>query len=267
MKKSFALWLTLFLSSSGHAWGPLGHEVPAEIAERWLSDMSRVMLADLVPEESLAGISTWADRKRSDPDPYWQKTAKPYHYVTVPDGKTYSEEMAPNKGDAVTALYRFRKILTDPNSSHQSKQLALRFSVHIVGDLHQPLHVGNGKDLGGNKVKVEHLGKSSNLHRVWDSGLIYGRGWSREQWIEHLGQVSRAQKSRWSTPVPEQWIAEGAALRELVYSHEKVISSEYSENAAPVLDERLRQSAVRVAAYVNLLGALYRPAAGSTVFE
>ncbi len=237
-----------------NAWGPLGHEVPAELAQRWLNAQARDMLDELVPGESLADMSTWADRMRSNPNQFWQKTAKPFHYVTVADGSHYDISKAPSKGDAVTALKQFKAILQDPNSSHAEKQLALRFSIHLVGDLHQPLHVGNGKDLGGNKVKVKHRGKTTNLHRLWDSGLIYERGWNRDQWLAHLRKdVSAATLADKDNIDPGIWIEESRALRSLVYSYRSTISDEYIQQAQPVLDQRLQQSSVRIAAYLNHL--------------
>ena len=88
---------------------------------------------------------------RSNPEHFWQEVAGPFHYVTIPEGKTYAEVGAPDEGDSVTALAQFRKVLLDPKASREQKQLALRFTVHIIGDLHQPLHAGNGTDRGGQR--------------------------------------------------------------------------------------------------------------------
>lgn len=251
MRKIFCLYC-LLLCSPVSAWGPLGHEVAAEIAEDWLTPAARNMLDEILPGEELADISVWADRMRSDKSQFWQKTAKPFHYVTVPNGSRYDISKAPAKGDAVTALVRFKKVLLDPSSSLASKQLALRFSVHIVGDLHQPLHVGNGKDLGGNRVKVKLQGKTTNLHRLWDSGLIYDRGWNRDRWLVELRKgISAETFQRWNDPDPRIWIGESRELRSLVYSHKDNIDERYVEKSLPVLKLRLSQSAARIAAYLN----------------
>lgn len=94
------------------------------------------------------------------------KTAGPRHYVSVPEGKTYVEVGAPDEGDAVTALEQFTNTLKDPSATTDEKRLALQFIVHIIGDLHQPLHAGNGTDRGGNDVKVRFSGKTQFTSRM-----------------------------------------------------------------------------------------------------
>ena len=87
---------------------------------------------------------------------FGKKKQGPYHYVTVPDGETYHDKHhAPAHGDAYTALLRFSQLATDKTQSIEIRRRALHFIVHIIGDLHQPLHVGNGTDRGGNDVKLE----------------------------------------------------------------------------------------------------------------
>ena len=88
------------------------------------------------------------------------------------DDKAYADVAPQTEGNAVTALEMFSKQLKSKQSSFAEKQLALRFIVHIIGDLHQPFHAGNGKDRGGHDVKLKLFCEDPNLHRVWDSGLI-----------------------------------------------------------------------------------------------
>ncbi len=211
--KQLLLILALAMPQAAWSWGPLGHEVPAQLAEEILSPKARALVNNILPGENLSEVSTWADRMRSNKDAFWQKTARPFHYVTVPDGQVYDIRKAPAKGDAVTALKRFRAILDDRRSSNESQQLALRFSIHIVGDLHQPLHVGNGNDLGGNRVRIGFDARSTNLHRLWDSGLIYARGMDREDWLSHLrAGLTAEQVKQWQEHRPQQWIAESQLL-------------------------------------------------------
>ena len=121
------------------AWGPTGHRAIGELAQPLLDARAKAGVAAILERgESLAQASTWPDFMRSSPDPFWQKTAGPFHYVTVPSGKTYAEVGAPPEGDSVTALQRFSATVRDPKASRADKQLALRFIIHIVGDLHQP---------------------------------------------------------------------------------------------------------------------------------
>lgn len=105
----------------------------------------------------------------SSPEEFWQRNASSFHYVTVPEGQTYADVGPPEEGDAITALEQSSNTVNNGDASLEEKQLALRFIVHIIGDLHQPLHVGNGKDRGGNDFLVTFFGEVSNLHSVWDS--------------------------------------------------------------------------------------------------
>ena len=134
------------------AWGKTGHRVVAAIAETQLSGIARANIEQILGHgENLVDASNWPDEMRSAPGEFWQKTATPWHYVTL-NGNAYDH--APPEGDALEALARFTQLLHNPKASLAEKQMALRFVVHLVGDLHQPLHVGKCCDKGGNDVKV-----------------------------------------------------------------------------------------------------------------
>ena len=103
---------------------------------------------------------------------HYQVLARPDDLAdTIEDGQTYEASKKSATGDAVRELRRFLKVL-DGDAPKAKKVEALKWVVHLVGDLHQPLHVGRGADRGGNKIEVTWFGKPSNLHKVWDDGLI-----------------------------------------------------------------------------------------------
>jgi hypothetical protein len=157
------------LPSPALGWGKTGHRLVGAVADQYLSGLARAHVKQILGVETLDEASTWPDEMKSNPDPFWQRTASPWHYVTV-GGFAYDH--APDEGDAMTALERYSGVLRDPNASREDKQTALRFIVHIVGDLHQPLHAGKPGDRGGNDVKVTWFGRPTNLHAVWDSALV-----------------------------------------------------------------------------------------------
>jgi len=256
---TFILALTLSLApTKAFAWGQQGHRVGATLAEPLLTPKARAEIAAVIGTESLAEASTWADDMRSSPDDFWQKTASPWHYVTVPPGKTYADVGAPAEGDAVTALKRFAATLKDKSASRADKQLALRFAVHIIGDLHQPFHAGNGSDRGGNDAKVTFFGKETNLHALWDSGLIEKRELSYTEYAAFLRRrLTPDQIRAWSDADPVTWIAEDVALRDGLYpaAGETALSWRYAFEHRDTVDQRLLQSGVRLAAWFN---ALYR---------
>ena len=246
----------LLCSAPALAWGPIGHRVSGNLAEQYLSPAAREGIQQVIGGESLARASTWADEMRSNPSNFWQEVAGPWHYVTVPDGKRYADIGAPRQGDAVSALARFRNILLDPTSSVAQRQLALRFSIHIIADLHQPFHVGNGLDRGGNKIKVRFEGKTTNLHSVWDSKLIELQGLSVTDWTSTLqASTTAAQVQAWSNADPQVWIAESASLRQGLYPQRATIGRDYAAQHSSVVRQRMLQSGIRIATYLNDLYA------------
>ena len=254
LQLEFTLIVVLLVPGLVHAWGPKGHRISAHIAENLLDQRAKTAISELLGAQDLAAASFWADQMRGNPSPFWQEQASAYHYVTVPPGRTYAEVGAPGKGDAVTALAQFRHILADSGSSRAHKQLALRFSLHIIQDLHQPLHVGNGSDRGGTRKRVKLLGKTTNLHRVWDTDLIVLSKRPEKEWIDRLlARLSEDSLAQWSNTDPETWIAESARLRDSIYPAQESIEMDYVERQLPALEARLLQSAVRVAAYFNEL--------------
>jgi hypothetical protein len=243
-----------FYSGVALAWGPQGHRITAKVAENHLDPQAKRAITALLGSESLADAAFWADTMRSHPSEFWQSKAGAYHYVTVPDGMRYADVGPPQKGDAVTALGEFRRILRDPEASKAHKQLALRFSLHIVQDLHQPLHVGNGLDRGGTRTKVVLLGKNTNLHRVWDTDLILLSGRPESEWVSLLsGRLEDEGYRALADPAPETWIAESAAMRGSIYPQGQILDQDYIKAQQPALEERLLLAAARVAAYFNNL--------------
>lgn len=243
-----------------HAWGQLGHRVVGEIAEERISGKTRAEIALILGEESLAEASTWADEQRSNPAPFWQEEADPFHYVTVPAGKTYAETGVPAGGDALGALTRFVAIARDPEASREDRALALRFIIHIVGNLHQPLHAGNGTDRGGNDMRPRWFGQETNLHTVWDTRMIEGKGLSYSEYAVWLGRkIGHEETIAWWTADPAVWVAEGTALRDRIYpATDDAIPSlgyDYQFEHLPSAERRLQQGGVRLAAYLDQLFA------------
>lgn len=252
----FALPLAFGTAQPALGWGQTGHRVTGAIAERHLGGLARAQIRLILGDESLAEAATWADEMRSDPAEFWQKTANPWHYVTVPPGKAHGPETTPPEGDAVTALARFSATLRNPAASRAERQLALRFIVHIVGDLHQPFHAGNGRDKGGNDVAISFFGEPTNLHALWDSGLIARNGLSFSEYAGWLDRrIAPADIVLWWSADPAVWIAESAALRDGLYPARPDLSFAYAFAQQPVVDRRLQQAGIRIAAYLDRLFA------------
>ena len=242
------------MSGQAFGWGATGHRVIAEIAAGYVSAEARLAVEEILGPETLAEASTWPDFMRADPAEFWQETANPWHYVTVPSGTTYEDVGAPEQGDAVSALADFSQTVRDPEASAEEKALALRFIVHIIADLHQPLHVGNGEDRGGNDFEITWFGEPSNLHRVWDSHLIESRKLSYTEMTDWLSaKIGAAEFRAWNTPDPMVWVAESADIRERIYPDDRDLRWDYGYKWTDTLYTRLQQAGLRTAAYLNAL--------------
>jgi len=259
------------IPSPAFAWGKTGHRVVAALADAQLSGLTRAHVKELLGVETLDEAATWPDEMRSAPGQFWQKTSTPWHYVTL-NGVIYDH--APSEGDALEALNKYTATLKDPNASLADKQLALRFVVHIVGDLHQPLHVGKCCDKGGNDVKVKWFGRDMNLHSVWDSALVDDEQLSFTELAAKLGRhTSNEDVIRWWDLNPRDWISESGQIRETIYPALPVagakgkdgkpavpeLSYGYVFKFTPVMEQRLKQAGVRLAAYLNAVYASPQP--------
>jgi hypothetical protein len=176
--------------------------------------------------------------------------------VTVPEGQTYAEVGAPEEGDALSALDRFAATVRDPGASRKEKALALPFIVHIVGDVHQPLHAGNGDDRGGNDVKVLWFGDSTNLHSVWDTQMIEGQNLSYTEYATWLDrQIEPTETITWWDANPQVWIAESTGIRDTIYPAADVempnLGYAYQYEHLATAETRMQQGGVRVAAYLD----------------
>jgi hypothetical protein len=267
---AIAALAVVLVPTPAFAWGKTGHRVVAAIADSQLSGLARAHVEQILgPGESLDEAANWPDEMRSAPGDFWQKTATPWHYVTL-NGIVYDH--APSEGDALEALNRFSKTLQDPAASREDKQLALRFVVHLVGDLHQPLHNGKCCDKGGNDVKVTWFGKPTNLHVVWDSQIVDEEQLSFTELAAKLERhISNNDVIKWWDINPRDWMSESAQIRDTLYpprakpkKGQKVkkgqpllpdLSYGYVFKFTPVMERRLSQGGVRLAAYLNAIFA------------
>ena len=282
MRFRFAVFLaaaSALIPSPALAWGKTGHRVVAAIADTQLSGLARAQIEQILgPGESLDEAANWPDEMRAAPGPFWQKTTPPWHYVTL-NGIIYDH--APPEGDALEALGRFSKILQDPTASRADKQLALRFIVHLVGDLHQPLHVGKCCDRGGNDVNVTWFGKPTNLHAVWDSLMVDDEQLSFTELAAKLERhMAPRDLVKWWDIDPRDWISESAEIRDNLYPPTVKpvkgrrgkkgrpavpdLSYSYVYKFTPVMERRLSQGGVRLAAYLNAIFAQPQPLSSQT---
>lgn len=198
-------------------WGQTGHRIIARVAAARLSPEARKTIQQLVPGESLASIATWADSIRQ-----FRPETAPWHYVNIPiwDSIYRPAAVCPTGNCVVAALAQQLAILGDRQQPQSARAEALKWVVHLVGDLHQPLHVGDRGDRGGNDVKLTWQGRPSNLHSIWDSGLLAGTGTSEEQFVVQVTQTlqQRGDLARLTSGSIVDWAIESHDVaRDVVY--------------------------------------------------
>jgi hypothetical protein len=239
------------------AWGPEGHSLVARIAEAQLTPAARKRVADILgPNTTMASIASWADEVRRS-----REDTAPWHYIDIPIDKPHLD-MARDcpKGDCVIAkIEEFRKALNDPAITPDQRREDLMFLIHFIGDMHQPLHCADNKDKGGNDVKVEFFGRQTNLHSVWDSGLLSRMG-TQQRLYGRLLTESVGHARKWSKGTVEDWAEEAhKAARKTVYGRlpkaaagaPVPIGAKYEKKADPLIREQLEKAGARLAAVLN----------------
>ena len=261
------LALAALPASPAQAWGHVGHRLVARLAEPQLSPQARAEVQRLLAREgftSLAEIATWADELREhDPD-LGRRSAK-WHYVNIGEqGCQYDAATACRNGDCVVAAVDAQAaILADRSRSDAERLQALKFVVHFVGDIHQPMHAGYGHDRGGNTFQINLDGKGSNLHALWDSRLLASSGLREDAHLQALqqrpalpaasiGPVGPGAAQGWAEQACRIAIAPG------VYPPRARISQRYLDQHRPTAEAQLRLAGDRLG---GLLTAILAPGA------
>lgn len=250
MKRILATaFLTLTVTASALAWGATGHRATGWIAEKYLNKKARKELQRILKGQSLAIASTWMDEIRSD-STYNYTTD--WHWVTVQDGQTYDQSQKNPKGDVIEAIDRLIRDLKSKKLSAKQEEESIKMLIHLVGDIHQPLHVGGGSDRGGNDVKIMWFRVDSNLHRVWDSDMIDDTKLSYTELAQSADIITPTQLQAWQASSVRDWATESMTYRKQVYDYgQGKIGYQYSYKYFHIVRERLLQAGIRLAGVLN----------------
>ena len=249
------LALALSCPQSAQAWGVEGHEVVATLAESRLrpatrAEVERILAQGGESHAELYRIANWADHHKSP-------QTGPWHYVNFPRGDCHymAERDCPEGQCIVQALRREVKLLAHPSAATTPEQRlhALAYVVHFVGDIHQPLHAGYGDDRGGNSFTLQRFMQASNLHALWDAGIIRYWGLERDALAQRLSRFSSAAEQALQTPWRPENVAEescGIVASPGFYPDTRT-GSNYIDKFTPVLEDRLQMAAARLAQLLN----------------
>jgi len=247
MKKVLLAAIMLSFSvTQASAWGQLGHYLIGYMAERQMKKSVLSKVEKVLYPMSLGRSGTWMDEIKAD-DAY--DYANSWHYLTSKNGE-YDEANQEKGGNAFEAIQRLKAELIAGKLSPIEEAEKLKMLIHLVEDIHQPLHVGNGEDRGGNDVRIEFFNQSTNLHSLWDSGMIDRKGMSYTELGDELyRRLTPTMMQRYRSATMEDWLKEAVALRPLVYKlpESKKISWAYMYETNDALEERLVAASVRLA--------------------
>ena len=245
--RSFLALLLTFMASTAQAWGTQGHHVISNLAQAQLTAKAKAEIDKLLalePGETLASISTWADEHRTPTTAAW-------HYVNFPKNTcTYDAKRECPDGNCVVAAINRQLDVLASNATAERRLNALKYVVHLVADIHQPLHAGYAEDRGGNTYQLQAFMRGSNLHALWDVGLL-----------QNMKQDTAALSARLGvTPTPSK----PAELNVVSFAEEscqivgtpgfypdRKVDVAYIVQFTPIMEQRLAIAGARLAGLLN----------------
>jgi hypothetical protein len=237
------------LATNGYTWGGEGHQVVASLAATQLTAKARAEVDRLLaiePGETLQSISTWADEHRNP-------ATGPWHYVNFPRNTcTYDAARDCPDGHCVVGVIGKQLEVLASNAPDEARLKALKYVVHFVADVHQPLHAGYADDKGGNSYQIQAFEKGSNLHAMWDSGLI-------KNLHEDVGALTRRLISKGHAPSAIDLNVVHAAEESCKivgtegFYPERKVGQDYVQRYTPVMEQRLTLAGTRLASLLNRL--------------
>lgn len=256
MKLRFLFTITalMMFSFSSHAslkWGATGHRTVGAIADQYTSKKAKRQIKKLLNHQSLALVSTFGDDIKSDPR---FKKFETWHYVNMDFNETYQTSKKNPEGDLVTGIAYCKTIITDSKASDEDKAFYLKMLIHLIGDLHQPLHIGREQDRGGNDIKVQWQFRDTNLHKVWDSQMIDSYKMSYSELASNTNYLTKEQIKTYQQGTVIDWVNATQLLANDIYASTKPgenLHYAYSYKYLDVARTQLQIAGIRLAKVLN----------------
>jgi len=268
VKKIIAILVLIgFISTQLSAWGPKGHAIVADTAASRLTPIAQQNLQLLLGGDSLASIASWADSVRKERD-----ESIDWHFVDIPkDAPGFSEErdcfrpqdkhkdaLTDHHNCVVDRIEMFQKVLGDEKASRVDRLEALKWLVHFVGDLHQPLHAID-EARGGNDIKLAIFGSTKcgdydcNLHWAWDTLLLEHTGYSEEEYVARLNTlIAQKQMENQTVGTPVDWANEShAQARRIMEAKPAAVDESYYQANIELVNQKLALGGLRLAVLLN----------------
>lgn len=256
MEKLALSALALFAVVQVFGWGPKGHDATAYIAECHLTPKAAKQIDRVLDGHSLVYYANWLDNASHTPEYAYTKT---WHYLNIDEGKTLETMPRNEQGDVLTAVTAIYEKLKNGGLSREEEQFNLKMLIHLVGDMHCPMHTGRLSDRGGNDRPVVLFGRPSNLHSIWDSGIVEAaHKWGYTEWQQQIDRASKQDIRMIQAGTPTDWLRETQQICNEVYAKTPEgtkISYDYVNDFASVIEQQFLRGGLRLA---RLLNEIYR---------
>ncbi len=257
----FFLLISLFILLTpdyASAWGLNGHRIVARIAQDHLTKKAKRQIQQILGKNDLPMSANWADFIKSDSA---YNYLGPWHYVNAPAGlneKAFRDylESAPEPNAYFQLGFLVEKLEDQRSLPAEERLLYLRLLVHILGDVHQPMHVGRAEDLGGNRITIKWFGQKTNLHRLWDEQLIDFQQLSYSEYAQSLDKVNKREYEMLTRGKLSDWLYESYQGAEQLYRYSEKdarLSYRYNYDQLELLNQQLLKGGLRLAKVLNQL--------------
>lgn len=253
MRRFVVIILAMSIPAMAFAWGAKGHDIVARVAEENISKRTRRAVEEVLGGHSMVYVANWMDNASHTEEYAYTKT---WHYVNVdPEEGSYRNSVKEAKGDVVVAVENIVANLKSGELALEEERAQLMMLIHLVGDMHCPMHAGHKSDRGGNGTKVKYFNSQKKLHSVWDSDIIESaHRWSHSEWQQQIDRVDKRQKRAMMQGRPADWIEECVALADDVYVRSTTggnLSYDYVAHYAPVIESQLLKAGLRLASILE----------------
>jgi hypothetical protein len=256
IKKFVCLLALLYIPFTSSAWGVLGHRIVGEVADQYISAKTRKAIQQILGTESMAMSANWADFIKSDTSYNYLSS---WHYVNLPADLTKTALFSFLDDTATPNIYNKLNemvgVLKDVKSTSAQKKFALRVLIHLMGDLHQPMHTARKDDLGGNRVLLTWFGERTNLHGVWDEKLIDFQQLSYTEYTKAINHPSPAEFTTWQKTSLKDCVFESYEICNKIYATgikvDDKLSYRYNFDWIGTVNQQLLKGGIRLAKVLN----------------
>jgi hypothetical protein len=255
IKKLIILLALAFVPYVAGAWGVLGHRIVGQVADYYINAKTRKAIQQILGTESIAMSANWADFIKSDTSYNYLSN---WHYVNLSANLSESDVFNFLDQPGVNIYTKTKEmiaVLKNTKSTAAQKKLALRMIIHLVGDMHQPMHTARKEDLGGNRVVLTWFGEKSNLHRVWDESLVDFQQLSFTEYAKAINHPTKAQFINWQKTSLKECVFESYEICNRIYGtgvkNDDKLSYKYNFDWISTVNEQLLKGGIRLAKILN----------------